>query len=196
MSKNDRQPILIYLWALSDPPLSSADRIRACVRSYAEAAGMEEAETLRAASPVIAKGARGKPYFPDLPGLHFSLAHSGVYGACAVHGAPVGLDLQIHNESAREAIARRFFHPEEYAYLKAHDFTPFFGVWAAKESYVKYTGEGIAGALTAFAVADEHGLKANMGDVMLYHCAPRENYSLCLCAREIPGVRLIAPGSI
>ena len=130
--KNDWRPILIYLWTLSDPPRSSEDRIRACARAYAEATDMEEAEELRAASPVIAKGARGKPYFPDLPGLHFSLAHSGDFGACAVHGAPVGLDLQIHNESAREAIARRFFHPEEYAYLKMHDFTPFFQVWAAK----------------------------------------------------------------
>ena len=189
--ENDRRPILIYLWALSDPPLSSEDRIRDCARAYAEAAGMEEAEDLRVAQPVIAKGAKGKPYFPDLPGLHFSLAHSGDYGACAVHGAPVGLDLQIHNESAREAIARRFFHPAEYAYLKANDFVPFFRVWAAKESYVKYTGEGIAGALTAFAVADEDGLKATMGDVALYHCEIREGYSLCLCAREIPGVRLI-----
>ena len=57
---------------------------------------------------------------------------------------------------------------------------------------MKYTGEGIAGALTTFSVADEHGLKANMDDVMLYHREIHEHYSLCLCAREIPGVRLIA----
>ena len=101
----------------------------------------------------IARTESGKPYFPNCPGLHFSISHSGRYWACAVSEAEVGLDLQQYvkrrletrEEAAKrfQKMAHRFFHPVESAYVDGDPYTRFFQVWAAREAYVKYTGQGI-----------------------------------------------------
>ena len=44
--------------------------------------------------PPIARGARGKPWFPDLPDLHFNLSHSHGAAVCALHHLPVGVDVE------------------------------------------------------------------------------------------------------
>ena len=63
-------------------------------------------------------GPWGKPFFPQGPGLHFSLTHSGEWWLCAFSDRPLGLDLQIHRSYADPArLARRFFHPREDAWL-------------------------------------------------------------------------------
>jgi 4'-phosphopantetheinyl transferase len=177
---------------------------------YAQAEGLSGvADTLGSTQPAIKRGEKGKPYFASAPGLHFSLSHSGDYCACAFHTRPVGLDLQAHVTCRREAIARRFFHPQECAYLESVGFEPFFQVWAAKESYLKYTGAGRTGGLGTFSVADAGGLLGAMdvGDgglartiaaqaggqsrrVEFHHLPFRDDYSLCLCAESIPGARI------
>ena len=97
----------------------------------------------------------GKPYFPDHPGILFSVSHSGDYWVCAIAPEEVGLDLQEENQTKRaEKLAKRFFHPHEQAYLKSVDYRDFTRIWAAKESYLKYTGEGIAGGISHFSVVD------------------------------------------
>ena len=103
----------------------------------------------------IAEREGGKPYFPEHPHIHFSISHSGGYWACAIAPKEVGLDLQEENATARaEKLAKRFFHPYEQAYLKSVNYREFTRIWAAKESYLKYTGEGIAGGMEHFSVAD------------------------------------------
>ena len=103
----------------------------------------------------IAEREGGKPYFPEHPEIHFSISHSGDYWACAIAPKEVGLDLQEENATARaEKLAKRFFHPHEQAYLKSVDYRDFTRIWAAKESYLKYTGEGITGGMSHFSVAD------------------------------------------
>ena len=186
------QPVYIYIWPLVDTVTSSEERLLSCAGAYAEAAGVAGAGIfLGPRQPAIARDPGGKPFFPALPDLHFSLSHSGNYCACAFCSRPVGLDLQIHAECRREAVARRCFHPAEYDYLARGDFADFFRVWAAKESYVKYTGAGIAGGLDRFCVVDGGGLVDKMGDVEFYRAETPENYSLCLCAAAIPGVRTV-----
>ena len=169
---------------MSDYPVASEEMIRRCARMYAENAGVDEALALLKQGIALDRGEKGKPYFPSLPSLHFSLSHSGQYGVCAFYRQPVGLDLQIHRECNREAIARRFFHLNEYQYLKEKDYIPFFDVWTAKESYVKYSGAGIAAGLRTFSVVDGHGLRNNLDGVRLIHhfnSKLPDNYSMCLC---------------
>lgn len=86
----------------------------------------------------LAFGEWGKPYFPAFPQLHFSITHSGDTWMCAFGDAPLGLDYQIARPCRKEALSRRFFHPLEQEYLKAHP-DAFFPLWSAKESYIKYT---------------------------------------------------------
>ena len=183
--------IIIYIWSLAGMAVSAEERALVCARAYVGAAGVKGAGALFGAKqPTIARGRGGKPYFSSIPNLHFSLSHSGDYCACAYYIQPIGLDLQIHAECRREAIARRCFHPDEYAYLQSGGFKDFFRVWATKESYVKYTGAGIAGGLDKFCVVCNGDLKNAMDGVEFYRAEEPEGYSLCLCAASIQEVRV------
>ena len=174
--------------------MSSDEAALLCARRYAHTYGLSEVGDLlgKSAEVSIGRSERGKPYFIGIPAdmtqLHFSLSHSGLYGACAVHTGPLGLDIQEHRPCDKEAIARRFFHSTEYDFLVRYDFEPFFDIWTAKESYVKYTGEGLAGGLGAFSVVDEMGFVTDLGMVRLLRIGFQELYSMYLCAEDNPAV--------
>ena len=155
----------------------------------------------------IARTKRGKPYFPGQPGLHFSISHSGDLWVCAFSGQAIGIDIQKHvkqnGESFRAAacrlgrMAERFFHPAEAAWVLQEPFERFFRIWTAKESFVKYTGEGIRGDFGSFCLvpeewrAEKHspaeqesaGWKAE--GVSFYSRRISDGYTLCICSREI-----------
>ena len=97
----------------------------------------------------------GKPAFRDLPGLHFSLSHSGSLIACAFSGREIGLDLQETTDRADPLrIARRFYTPAEYDLLRALPEARrpdlFYRLWAVKEAYLKYIGCGLRARLDSF----------------------------------------------
>jgi len=187
----DQLPLWIFLWTLHADRSDAARSVTHFAGEYAEAARLHGASAFfDSTSLEISRDDKGKPYFPSIPDLHFSLSHSGDYGACAFYGQPVGLDLQLHTPCRREAIARRFFHPDEQTFLERHSFVPFFQIWTAKESYLKYTGDGLSGGLSKFSVVDGDALKTRMGDVGFYRLELPETYSLCLCTRVIPDVRI------
>ena len=98
----------------------------------------------------VEKDEKGRPYFPDLPNLHFSLAHSGDMAVCAVSDVPVGVDIQEWRELKAD-IAERFFHPAEKEHLRhlgGDEYKKdFYALWCLKESYVKYTGNGLSQGL-------------------------------------------------
>lgn len=96
----------------------------------------------------------GKPYIKELPGLSFSISHSGPWWSCAVSETEVGLDLQEVHSCRQEKIARRFFHPDEVKWLEKFGFDSFCRIWAYKESYVKYTGAGLLDGMDYFSAAD------------------------------------------
>lgn len=102
---------------------------------------------------------QGKPYLPDIPGIHFSLSHSGSMAMCAIADSPVGCDIQeLSSVRHSERIAQRFFTSAEYARITtAADRTrEFVRLWTLKESYVKYLGTGIAGCpLDSFELVGE-----------------------------------------
>ena len=66
-----------------------------------------------AQTPVIRVGRNGKPYVPDGPA--FNCSHSGNFVCCAVHGGPVGIDLEARRP-VRAALAARICTPEELAF--------------------------------------------------------------------------------
>ena len=82
------------------------------------------------ALPPMARGARGKPYFPDHPGLHFNLSHSHGAAVCALHHLPVGVDV----EKLRSAPRRLAAGLGDEA---------FFRLWTAREATVKRGGLGM-----------------------------------------------------
>lgn len=136
---------------------------------------------------------KGKPYFLSAPALHCSVTHSGDYWLGAFSDQPLGIDLQIYRKVRREAVSRRFFHPTEDAYLQSEGYRDFFRVWAAKESFVKCSGEGIDSGFGRFSVADSGGLLPRVQGQSLWFVPFREGYSLCVCTKEISSVTLL-PG--
>lgn len=157
----------------------------------------------------VKKTPLGKPYFPLCQALHFSISHSGNYWVCAFSHGEVGVDIQEHvlagNETRQEAaqrfcrMAHRFFHPVEAQYVEKESFYRFFGVWAARESYVKYTGQGIDASFSEHCVIPmeaqlwsvssstspkEEALRWHAQGVWFWETIFRENYTLCLCTEQ------------
>ena len=166
--------------------------ITSCVKTYIKESGAGNFPNLSSVSALaIVKDAKGKPHFPDLPQLHFSLAHSKDYVACAFAGQNIGLDLQAHVKCDQQAIARRYYHKEEFDYLEKTSYRQFFSTWAAKESYAKYTGGGLAGQMDSFSVLGPYGLRKKLDQAELWHHDAINGYSMCLCAHTIRRVKIV-----
>jgi 4'-phosphopantetheinyl transferase len=111
-------------------------------------------------------GDHGKPRL-DAPhaasGLQFNLSHSGDLAVLAVtYGRPVGVDVeQVRPLTDALAIARRFFTPEETAWLSAASpadlGTRFFRLWTRKEAVIKAVGRGLWMPLDDFATTTAEG---------------------------------------
>lgn len=140
----------------------------------------------------VASGPWGNPLFPAVPQLHCSVTHSGDWWMCVLADQPVGLDLQLRRTSYAHpgVLSRRFFHPDEDAFLAARAYQDFFDLWAAKESWVKYTCRGFRDDPASFSVVSPQGRFPAMDGVRLRLLPFAPAYSLCLCARTIPEVRI------
>jgi len=136
----------------------------------------------------VAREEGGKPYLTGNTGIHFSVTHTNTLWACAFADAPVGLDAEMLSRKAREGIAERFFHPDEIAAI--HNGADFFDIWTAKESYVKYTGEGIRNNFHTFTVIDGDGIAESVNGVQLRAWEMRE-HKFALCSKREAEIRFI-----
>lgn len=129
----------------------------------------------------------GKPFFPLASHIKFSISHSGDYWVCAFGAFEVGLDIQQHTKCRSRDIAKHFFHPGEIEHLEACDYSPeeFFGIWTAKESYVKFTGKGLSQGLESFSVMSP------IEGAEFRHIPFLDGYSMCICAEKIGEVFLL-----
>lgn len=93
-------------------------------------AGMALLKQILGREPAIEKGPHGKPYLKEGP--FFSISHSGGFIALAIGEQELGLDL----ETPRTISHKGFIHLEE------EGLDPLL-LWVVKESFMKYTGEGI-----------------------------------------------------
>ena len=100
-------------------------------------------------APLIARAARGKPFAPQLPELHFNLSHAGHHVLLAFARAqPLGIDLERQDRRASfDGIARRFFAAAEAEALErmppALRPSAFLRLWTNKEAVLKALGEGL-----------------------------------------------------
>lgn len=157
---------------------------------------------------LVSRTPRGKPYLPHLPDLHISVSHSGEWYICAISNQPVGIDLQehalLHSETQEQAliryrkIARRFFHPSEADFVDADPKNHFFPVWTAKESYVKYTGQGMDQYYDAFCVLDESAslpteIPWQTEQASFFQIPFSDTYTFCICTAVPCDCRWIYP---
>lgn len=107
----------------------------------------------------------GKPYLcpeHNLENIHFNLSHTNHYLMIGVTaGQSIGVDIEELRQQDSLAIAKRFFHPAETAYIQQTDDpnTTFIEIWVQKEAYVKQSGIGIASGLEKFNVLELDSVK-------------------------------------
>lgn len=110
-------------------------------------------------NPEIPLNEHGKPYFENIPDIHFNLSHSGTKVMCAVFSSPVGCDVE-KVQKPNLAIAEKFFSNEEYEFISAKETESeqadfFYRIWTLKESFIKCTGLGLSLPLNKFSVIPE-----------------------------------------
>ncbi len=129
----------------------------------------------------IGRTKRGKPFFEGIP-LKLSISHSGRWWVLALAYDEIGVDVQEMRAVRYEALARRFFHPQEVNELEKSGFDDFYRIWTRKESYVKLTGAGIDAHFREFSVFT---VSAAFQEVWL-----EKGYVLTICTREPAAVQL------
>jgi phosphopantetheinyl transferase len=191
----DGKKVSLYVF-FADDGLGTDDKLVLAAQRY----------TGRPQTLTVVRTERGKPYFDNCSLIHVSPSHSGKYFVCAIADFPVGVDVQIHTGLREEPpeemavrlnrIAKRYFSPEEAAFIRDDTCDRFFALWTARESYVKYTGQGIDGVFESLCV-----LPAGTGSIpktekpdqiakwralgvafRQVRLAP--DYTLCVCAQE------------
>lgn len=98
----------------------------------------------------------GKLYLTEDDGIYVNLSHSAEYAVCAVHSAPVGVDIQYCRECDMK-MAERFFTAEEVGFINnsPDKKSAFFEIWTKKESFLKAIGKGITMPLNSFSVLSD-----------------------------------------
>ncbi len=141
--------------------------------------GIEELQTAKQQRHLeIAYAEKGKPYLPEFPGLFFSLSHSGDYVALALSCHPVGVDIQEERKLS-DALQEKYFTKEE----RASGAKPF-AIFSGKESYIKFTGEGMSRSFADFSVHLKNKTVTMKNHVIAYvRSYELENgkYVLCVC---------------
>lgn len=127
----------------------------------------------------IEKNSCGKPYIQGRQEFFFNLSHSGRYVVIAYGNTEVGVDIQQYNDANMQAIAKRWFAPDEQAYIEkdtAGMKQRFFEIWTGKESYMKYLGTGLRTDMRRFSVL------APDPQIRYHHRVLGDDYSLSLCS--------------
>ena len=126
---------------------------------------------------IIKKGS-GKPYIQGREDFFYNLSHSGRYVVIAWSNREVGVDVQKHDSGVNvQAVARRYFTEEEQDCVQENA-RKFYEIWTKKESYIKYTGQGLMQGLNSVHVlAPELPLR-------YYTRFLEGGYSLSVCTTE------------
>ena len=103
-----------------------------------------------------------KPRF-DTEEAYFNLSHSGGVMMLGISHSPIGVDI----EKIRDIDYKKF------DFIDADDLEEFFEKWTERESYLKFTGEG----LSAFR-------REIPSDAHFEHFPVWDEYHACVCADE------------
>lgn len=122
----------------------------------------------------------GKPYINELPNFYFNISHSDEFVMFVASDDEIGADIQVQKELT-DAMVSRITAPGEKCDNPIR-------TWCAKESYIKYTGRGIAEDMRTFSidfetdtVRDLNGnIKASLGNILLEN----KNFYAYICMRQ------------
>ena len=205
----------INLYVFSPPEHSKTreENIQTAVRCFTQ--GRQD---LSASPLALGRTEKGRPYLirngrtaqedPSIPDI--SITDSGSYWIVGVSDQRIGIDLQENrirkgsyspdDASRCRKLASRYFHDSESSYVLSSQtdtetIRRFFQIWTAKEAYVKYTGTGIDGSFSSFAVntgapteerVPDDGFSYRNPELDCFFIYPRTDgtHTLCICVHQ------------
>ncbi len=132
----------------------------------------------------------GKPVLPG-SSLRFSTSRSAEVALYATSWTmEVGVDVEaVRADADMDAIAARFFTPEENRALAAMDPGPrlraAYQCWSCKEAYGKGTGEGLTGALGDLVVWNPERDSTTLGDWRIHPVDLEGEYPAAVAGRSL-----------
>lgn len=134
---------------------------------------------------ILTDGIATKPY-ESRRLVEFSISHSGNYVAVTVSRKPVGIDVQVHDQTQIDMFDR-FFTVKEKDYAR-QSFQNFYRLWTSVESLAKITGLGfneeIISRIPRFK--DEiSGYVFRQTDYSICMLAQTEDYTLSIVTSEV-----------
>jgi 4'-phosphopantetheinyl transferase len=141
----------------------------------------------------------GKPFLVGYDDVQFNISHSGDWLVAAVDSKPVGIDIELIQPVGSDLAMTVFSNEENSDLMKCVISTEwlsyFFKLWALKESYIKFIGEGANFPLNDFSInckdPDDITLKVK-GKLMLdihmtlYQIDDQYKMALCLHHKNFP----------
>ncbi len=140
--------------------VASDSFIRFCYGNYRDLCGHLHGD-LPEDVRVIREG-NSKPCF-DVDGVYFNLSHSHGVVMVGISHTEIGVDIEKVRPIDRS----------KFPFIEAEDDDKFFEMWTERESYAKFTGEGIA------VIRKEIPSTANFEHFDLFG-----DYHACVCAPE------------
>lgn len=132
----------------------------------------------------------GKPYLIKNKHISFNIAHSSNYAVCAVcESTVIGIDIEeVEDKINKEKFAKRFFSDKENEFLECSEGSEdekFLKIWTRKESYLKYTGEGLTQNLkNAATIPDPRGVQFFEYEISDDCGDKKERYIVTVCANR------------
>jgi 4'-phosphopantetheinyl transferase len=160
---------------------ASDDRCRGLAAGLLLKKALEQ-ENISYDEAVFICGKNGKPYLQD-SAVFFSLSHAGEWAACAICDCEIGIDVERLSrfdgqEQRMGRIAERILTPQELKlWQSARSGEALVRLWTQKESYIKYTGEGLA--------CDLSGIDTLQG-LFFQHIEMLRGYDISVCSGNTP----------
>ena len=117
---------------------------------------------------LLPKAEGRKPFLEGYPQVHFNISHCDGMAACAISGSPVGVDIE-NPRPISDALIRKVLTKQEREFFaqkvldQASREAWFFRFWTLKESYLKYTGEGLSRKLNSFSFTFQDRVERRSG---------------------------------
>lgn len=137
---------------------------------------------------IFCRGENGKPVLAEMQGVYFNASHAGDYVVVAVADCEIGIDVEcrrkVHGSSVRKCCTGK-----EQEWLKEQEDRDmaFLRLWTMKESYLKWTGEGLRIPLADIETAVSEGTagqifrEGGLQPVKLWEYRELPDSHLCVC---------------